>query len=63
MSVRPHSTLLRRGVLLCETEAALPDDEASVVAIGDDGICPKHGDGACATWFIPWADARSGGAS
>lgn len=49
MTVAAHPTLLRRGFLLCS-------DSADAVAIGTDGICPVHRDGACAIWYVPWAD-------
>jgi hypothetical protein len=50
---RPHSTLLRRGVLLCER--SVPD---RVVHVPDSGICPVHNNGSCPMWFVPWADAE-----
>lgn len=49
----PHPTILRRAVLLCSDSA--PE---SVVQCDADGICPVHESGACALWFVPWADAQ-----
>jgi hypothetical protein len=52
-TVHPHSTLLRRGVLLCEK--SVPE---RVVHVPESGICPVHNNGSCPMWFIPWADAE-----
>lgn len=49
----PHPTILRRGVLLCSDSA--PE---RVVHIAADGHCPVHDSGACALWYVPWADAQ-----
>lgn len=55
-TVHPHSTLLRRGVLLCAE--SVPE---RVVHVPESGICPVHNNGSCPMWFVPWADAERAG--
>lgn len=51
---RPHPTLLLRGVLLCSDSTP----QRVVRVDPKTGICPKHNNGACALWYVPWPDAE-----